>query len=148
MLLKKVSWTIRRADHLNISHETTRISWECLEDFLRPEKILTRNIPKWRWFIDRNNTEAKFTRTSKEKSRFLYHFKSTARNFLHKPSTISSSLLCYYKAGKDCWKNAKHINIFPRQFKSARGYFLPAKLKRHAVLSYISKSGKALDWDN
>ena len=57
---------------------------------------------------------------------------------------MPAQALCYKKASNDCWKNAKH-NRFPRQFESARGYFWPAMLWRHAIVSHISKSGKALD---
>ena len=57
--------------------KTTRISRECPGFFFKDLKLfLTRGIPKWRWFIDRNNWQVKFTRTWKEKSRFLQHFKS------------------------------------------------------------------------
>ena len=48
----------RSAAYLHFSHETTRISRECPEDCFKTWKnFSTRDIPKWRWFIDRNNKQ-------------------------------------------------------------------------------------------
>ena len=54
----------------------------------------------------------KLSRTSKE----LWHNYTQAIT-VHKPSTVSSSWLCYKNASKDCWKNEKH-NRFPEDISN------------------------------
>ena len=81
--------------------------------FVRPAKIFHWSYSKGKMIITRKIAQ-KLTRTSKEKSRFLWYFKSIVHRPMHKPSTISSSSLCYKKASKECWKNAKHYRFQPR----------------------------------
>ena len=58
---------------------------------------------------------------------------------MHKPFTVSSSLLCYKKASKDCWKNAKNTT----DFHANSNPLDDISLTRHAVMScYCFKNGK------
>ena len=54
----------------------------------------TRDIPKWRWFIDRNNTQNWHEHQMKNLA-FSNFSNIFLRHLMHKSSTISSSLLCH-----------------------------------------------------
>ena len=105
--------------------------------FLRPAKIFHGSYSKVKMIITRKIAR-KLTRTSKEKSRFLWYFKSIVHRPMHKPSTITSSSLCHKKASKLSAGKTRNTT----DFNPAWEYFQPAKLWRHAIVLHISKSGK------
>ena len=153
------SFCCRRLLHTNISqpvyqkcspspHFTPRFTWNSLNIsrmsrgfFLRPATIFHESYSKVKMIITRKIAR-KLTRTSKEKSRFLWHFKSIVHRPMHKPSNISSSSLCYKKASKECWENEKHYRFQPRlrifltrQAVTSRYGFAPFKSEKDPRLT-------------
>ena len=136
----------RRAAHLHSSHGKARISRECPEDVWRPGKMFHERYSKVKMIITRK-IDLKLTRTWKKKISLslTFQIQGILRNLMHKPSNVSSSLLCYERASKDSRKNAKH-NRFPRQFVSARWWYIISNPPCRYV--HISKSVKALNWSS
>ena len=155
---RRRSFCCRRLLHTKISqpvyqkcspspHFTPHFTWNSLNIsrmsrgfFLRPATIFHESYSRVKMIIT-PKIARKLTRTSKEKSRFLWHFKSIVHRPMHKPSTISSSSLCYKKASKECWENEKHYRFQPRlrifltrQAVTSRYGFAPfQKWKRSAL---------------